>query len=239
MPLPLESPGGCNLIKQSKGSTPPCLRPAYAVRLENGTPAGAERDNPVHARISRIHLRSGRPGRRGAVAVSRAILVLGLMGCGKTTVGAALAERLGRSLWDGDSQLQELTGMTAAQLGAERGIDVLHGLEFEVLALGLARRPLPVVAAAAAVVLDPRLPGVIGEAWTVWLRVEVTHLAARLQYDDGHRPLLTGDLLATLREMARIRDPLYAQVADLTLDATRVAPAALVGRIVEAMPAGV
>ncbi len=171
--------------------------------------------------------------------MTRPIVVLGLMGCGKTTVGAALADRLGRSLWDGDAELQEMTGMTAAQLGAQRGIDVLHGLEFEVMALGLARRPAPVVAAAAAVVLDPRLRTVMGEAWTVWLRVELTHLAARLSHDDGHRPLLTGDLLATLREMARVRDPLYAQVADLSLDATRATPAALVGQILAALPAGV
>jgi shikimate kinase len=171
--------------------------------------------------------------------VSRPIVLVGLMGCGKTTVGAALAERLRRPLWDGDARLQELTGMTAARLAAERGIDVLHGLEVEVMALGLAHRPVPVVAAAAAVVLDPRLPGLVGQAWTVWLRVDVAHLAARLRRDDGHRPLLAGDLLATLREMARVRDPLYERVADLSLDATRAAPSALVGRIVAALPAGI
>ena len=87
--------------------------------------------------------------------------------------------------------------------------------------------------------LDPRLPGLLLDAWTVWLRVEVTHLVSRLQRDDGHRPLLGGDLLATLREMARVRDPVYAQVADLTLDANRTPVGALVQRIVEALPAGV
>jgi shikimate kinase len=45
-----------------------------------------------------------------------------------------------------------------------------------------------------------------------------------------------GDLLATLREMARVRDPVYAQVADLTLDATRTPAVALVQRIVEVLP---
>jgi shikimate kinase len=171
--------------------------------------------------------------------VNRPIVLVGLMGCGKTTVGTALADRLDRPFWDGDVQLHELTGLTAAELGRERGLDVLHRIEVEVLARGLAHHPVPVVAAAAAVVVDPRLPGLVGQAWTVWLHVEVTHLASRLHQDDGHRPLLAGDLLATLREMARVRDPLYAQVADLTLDVTRASPAALVGRIVAAMPAGV
>jgi shikimate kinase len=172
-------------------------------------------------------------------APSRPIVLVGLMGCGKTTVGSALADRLDRPFWDGDARLLEVTGMTAAVLGAERGLDVLHGLELEVMSLGLAHRPPSVVAAAAAVSLDPRLPGLLLDAWTVWLRVEVTHLVSRLQRDDGHRPLLGGDLLATLREMARVRDPVYVQVADLTLDANRTPVGALVQRIVEALPAGV
>jgi shikimate kinase len=169
-------------------------------------------------------------------APRRPIVLVGLLGSGKTTVGSALADRLGRPLWDGDAKLLEVTGMAPAALGAERGLDVLYGLELEVMSLGLAHRPAPVVAAAASVGLDPRLPGLLLEAWTVWLRVELTHLVSRLQRDDGHRPLPGGDLLATLREMERVRDPLYAQVADLTLDATRTPPAALVQRIVEVMP---
>jgi shikimate kinase len=177
--------------------------------------------------------------RHTILAMSRPIVLVGLMGCGKTTVGTALAGRLGRPLWDGDLQLQGLTGLTAAALAAERGTDVLHRIEVEVLAMGLAHRPVPVVGAAAAVVLDPRLPGMLRQAWTVWLRVEVTHLVTRLRHDDGHRPELAGDLLATLREMARVRDPLYAQVADLAVDADRAAPAALVGRILAGMPADV
>jgi len=173
------------------------------------------------------------------VAMSRPIVLVGLMGCGKTTVGSDLAGRLGRPLWDGDLQLQELTGLTAAALAAERGPDVLHRIEVEVLAMGLAHRPVSVVGAAAAVVLDPRLPGMLSQAWTVWLQVEVSHLVSRLRHDDGHRPELAGDLLATLREMARVRDPLYARVADLTLDADRATAAALVGRILAAKPADV
>ena len=102
-------------------------------------------------------------------APSRPIVLVGLMGCGKTTVGSALADRLDRPFWDGDARLLEVTGMTAAVLGAERGLDVLHGLELEVMSLGLAHRPPSVVAAAAAVSLDPRLPGLLLDAWTVWL----------------------------------------------------------------------
>ncbi|MGD0833443.1 MAG: shikimate kinase [Candidatus Dormibacteria bacterium] len=174
--------------------------------------------------------------------MTRPIVLLGLMGSGKTTVGRALARQLGRTLWDSDAVLEELTGRTAAQLADERGIEVLHQLEVEVLSRGVSEKPAAVVAAAAAVVLDPRLPTLLGPAWVVWLRADITGLAARLRThggDHGHRPLLAGDTLGTLREMARVRDPLFAQVAHLTVDAGRLAPPVLVRRIVAAMPPGV
>jgi shikimate kinase len=174
--------------------------------------------------------------------MTRPIVLLGLMGCGKTTVGEALSRQLERPLWDSDAVLAELTGKTAAQLADERGIEVLHQLEVEVLSKSVSRKPDAVVTAAAAVVLDPRLPALIGPAWAVWLQADITRLAARLQAHDGghgHRPLLAGDTLGTLREMARVRDPLFAQVAQLTLDAGRLTPSVLVRRIVAAMPPGV
>ncbi len=171
--------------------------------------------------------------------MARAIVLLGLMGSGKTTAGRLLARRLGRPFVDGDARLQVVTGRTAAEIGEERGIEVLHHLEVEVLARSLSARPAPVIAAAAAVVLDPKVLSLLADAWSVWLRADVSELAGRLQGVHDHRPLPGGDLLGMLREMARIRDPLYASVADLTVDARHTTPAAIVRRILEAMPAGV
>lgn len=158
------------------------------------------------------------------------------MGCGKTTVGALLARRLGRPFWDGDAHLEEVTGMAAAQLAAERGTTVLHHLEEEVLARGVEHRPAAVVAAAAAAVLTPEAAALLGEAWVVWLRADPTLLARRLRGDAGARPLPPGDLLGALREMARVRHPVYARIADLSLDAART-PAELVGNLMARRPA--
>jgi shikimate kinase len=168
--------------------------------------------------------------------MSRPIVLLGLMGCGKTTVGRLLARRLARKYWDNDDGLRELTGRTAAELALESGPDVLHGLELEALMRGVGRRPAEVVGGAAAVVLDPRLPTVLAGAWVVWLRADITVLAARLRSGDGHRPFLGGDLLATLREMARLREPLYAQIAHLTVDVGRIDAAEAVRRIAAQIP---
>ncbi len=161
------------------------------------------------------------------------------MGCGKTTVGTLLARRLGRPFWDGDAHLEELTGMTAARLAAERGSTVLHRLEAEVLVRGVGQRPVAVVAAAAAAVLTPEIPALLSGAWTVWLRADPALLAARLARDGGHRPLPPGDLLGALREMARARDPVYARIADLSVEVARTPPAELVRSLVARMPADV
>lgn len=171
--------------------------------------------------------------------MARAIVLLGLMGSGKTTVGSLLARRLDRPFVDGDARLEAMTGRTAAQLAEERGADVLHRLEVEVLARSLADHPEPVIAAAAAVVLDPRVPSLLAGAWSVWLRADAVELAGRLSGGDDHRPRGGGDLLGMLREMARSRDPLYARIADASVDARHATPAAIMRRILQAMPAGV
>ena len=71
----------------------------------------------------------------------RHVVLLGLMGAGKTSIGRVVAERLGLPLIDGDERLAELTGgRTAAEISEERGLGVLHDLEAEIADRRLGRR---------------------------------------------------------------------------------------------------
>ena len=85
----------------------------------------------------------------------RHILLVGLMGAGKTTIGRELAGRLGRPFLDSDAQLAALGGRTAREIAAADGIERLHELEATALLAAL-DEPVPsVIAAAASVIEDP------------------------------------------------------------------------------------
>jgi dephospho-CoA kinase len=70
----------------------------------------------------------------------RNVVLIGMMGSGKSTCGRLLAERLGWGFWDNDEALQEATGMTAAELQRLRGQAALHVIEHRLLRAGLEAR---------------------------------------------------------------------------------------------------
>src|SRR6476661_8341308 len=117
------------------------------------------------------------------------VVLVGLMGTGKTTIGALVAERLQRRFFDNDDVLERRTGRTAAELRRERGEEVLHRLEAEILLECLATRPVAVIAAAASTILDDDARDALrDDAFVVWLRTDLPVLTARLS-DPGTRPL--------------------------------------------------
>lgn len=159
------------------------------------------------------------------------LVLVGLMGAGKTTVGHALADRLGRPFRDSDGLLEVHTGRTAAQLERELGADELHQLESTALLEVLAESGPAVISAAASVVEDPAAREALRAHRVVWLRAPVEVLAGRFRPAD-HRPLFgrtPGDLLLGQR---RVRGPLYEEVADLVVDTGGRDVAAVVEEIV-------
>ncbi len=149
------------------------------------------------------------------------MVVLGLMGAGKTTLAAQLARRWGRPLRDSDADLEARYGRTAAELAAQRGAAGLHELEAAQLLAALSDRTAegavaPVVAAAASVVERADCRAALARAVVVWLDLPVEVLARR-QSAGGHRPAYRTDLVAMLREMDAARRPLFTAVADVVL----------------------
>lgn len=152
----------------------------------------------------------------GLLCPDRAVVVLGLMGAGKTTLAEALARRWVRPLRDSDADLLCEHGRSAAQLAAELGADSLHGLEATHLLRALADRPAPVIAAAASVVDRAECRRAVRDATVIWLDVPIGHLLAR-QASGGHRPAYRADLLGMLQDMDRARRSLFAAVAHIVL----------------------
>jgi shikimate kinase len=159
------------------------------------------------------------------------LVLVGMMGAGKTTVGRTLAKRLGRPFLDSDEAIEAQTGRTVAAIFAADGEPAFRSLETEVLTQMLERDEPAVIAAAGGTVLDAaNRERMRARGTVVWLRVAPDVLAERVR-GSTHRPLLAEDPAGTLARLAAEREPLYRQTAHETIDVGVLSPADVVDRV--------
>jgi len=150
------------------------------------------------------------------------IVLLGLMGSGKTTIGAGLAEHLRLLFIDSDDVLRSSTGRNAAEIGADDGVDALHAIEAETLLSCLGRHGSSVIAAAASVIESPECRAALADHTCLWFDADAATLAVR-QKRAGHRRELD-DTEAELAALKRRRDPFYAALALVRIDTAATDP---------------
>ncbi len=163
-----------------------------------------------------------------AGAADRHIVLVGMMGSGKTTTGWAVAAELMRPMLDCDGELEARVGKTGSQVAATQGVDVLHELEEEVLLDALDEARPAVIAAAGWVVEAERCRDAMRErATVVWLDAPVEELLSRMATSDHRRSLerCSADTLLARRHVW------LEELADLHLD-SREPTETLVERIV-------
>jgi shikimate kinase len=143
--------------------------------------------------------------------IDRPIVLVGMMGAGKTTVGRRLAARLGLPFVDADAEIEAAAGMPIAEIFARFGEPYFRDGERRVIAR-LVDGPPRVIATGGGAFCDARTRALILERGTaVWLDADIPTLVARVGRR-GHRPLLVGhDPEAVLSELAVVRNPLYAE----------------------------
>lgn len=156
----------------------------------------------------------------------RHLVLVGLMGSGKTTIGRVLAQRLRRPFYDSDAMIEKREGRTVREIFAADGEDAFRAVETEALVEALASEEKAVIAAAGGVVLRPENRAALRSsgARVVWLRADPELLVERVR-GGSHRPLLDEDPAAALRGMAEQRTDLYREVADaiVTVDHRSIA----------------
>ena len=149
------------------------------------------------------------------------VVLVGMMGVGKTTVGRRVAAALDRSFADSDAVIEARAGRTVREIFETDGEAAFRTLEAAGLAVAIGADEPAVIAAAGGVVLDPVNRARLKQAGTVvWLRAPVDVLVHRVVSGD-HRPLLAEDPEGTLRRLEDQRERLYTEVADVVVDSSQ------------------
>lgn len=159
--------------------------------------------------------------------MSRTIALTGMMGAGKSTVGAIVADRLGRRLVDTDAEIEQHLGKPISTVVDDIGIDGFRVFEHQVIRQVLRHDDLVVSLGGGAVLDDRNVAELLLTGVLVHLDVPPDVLVERLVGPDAQdgsvviRPLLAGDDPAeTIRSIAAERDGRYRGVADVVVDAT-------------------
>jgi shikimate kinase len=164
------------------------------------------------------------------------IVLIGMMGAGKSTIGLAISHHTGWPYVDNDEVVADIAGIPTRDLLEQRGVAALREAEFAAVDKVLAM-PAPVVAgAAASVVLDEARSARLREgAFVVYLRATVETLVRRVA--GTYRPWLGADPGAAIRNLYEGREPKYEKVAHLIVDVDDAVPDDVVKRILDAAPA--
>ncbi len=179
-----------------------------------------------------------------ATRLPRTLVLVGLMGAGKTAIGRRIAVRLGLGFLDADREIERAAGCTIAEIFRHYGEPAFRDVERRVIGRLLGRPP-HVLATGGGAFMDPATRRLIAErAISVWLRADLDVLVQRTARR-GHRPLLQqGEPRDVLARLKGERDPVYAE-ADLVVDSRDVpvedtveAVLAALGRHLESAEAG-
>lgn len=166
---------------------------------------------------------------------SQRLILIGPMGSGKTTVGRALAERMGLAFVDVDESIEDRCGVEVDRIFEIEGEAGFRKRESDMLD-ELTRLDNVVIATGGGSVLSEYNRQILkARGTTVWLKTTVGQQLRRLA-KDRRRPLLqTPDRRQRLEALAQVRDPLYEACADIIIASVNVTPQAMAHRATEAI----
>jgi shikimate kinase len=196
--------------------------------------------NPIGSEDG-LQLQGDRPAgtHPGAGAVSlpdRTIVIVGLMGAGKSCIGRRLAARIGRPFVDADAEVEAAAGCTIAEIFERLGEPAFREGERRVMTRLLDGPPSVLAAGGGAFVDADTRRLIAARSISVWLRADLEVLVKRTS-GRSHRPLLNGgDPRTVLRDLMDRRYPIYAE-ADIVVDTVDQPPDTMVDEVLAALAA--
>jgi shikimate kinase len=167
----------------------------------------------------------------------RSIVLVGMMGVGKSSIGRRLAARLGIPFVDADAEIEKAAGMSVADIFSRHGEPDFRSGEARVIARLLEGGPQVLATGGGAFMNGKTRAAIRIKGVSIWLKAELDVLLRRLGKRKNERPLLqTADPGETLRVLLAEREPIYAE-ADLIVHSREVPHDAIVADIVTALAA--
>jgi shikimate kinase len=171
-----------------------------------------------------------------ALLGERSIVLVGLMGCGKSSVGRRLASRLGVGFVDADEEIERVAAKSIVEIFIDHGEAYFRDGERRVIARLLASGP-QILATGGGAFINPETRAKIRERGvSIWLRAELPVLMRRVSKRDTRPLLKNGDPEATMRDLMDKRYPIYAE-ADITLESRDVPHDVIVNEVIAALKA--
>jgi shikimate kinase len=152
------------------------------------------------------------------VRLRRSVVLIGMMGAGKTAVGGQLARMLGVPLLDSDEEIVKAANMSIAEIFARDGEAFFREKESQVLARLLAGPPAVLSAGGGAFLNPGNRRAIAASGVSVWLKADLDLLWSRVRHRSTRPLLRTADPRDTLAALLAQREPVYA-LADLTVEA--------------------
>ena len=164
----------------------------------------------------------------------RSIVLVGMMGAGKSSIGRRLAHRMGIPFVDADAEIEKAAGMSIPDIFAIRGEPDFRAGEARVIARLLEAGPQVLATGGGALLNAGTRAGIAAKGISVWLKAEPDVLLRRIKRRHDRPLLATDDPAVTVRELVAARYPVYAQAA-LIIQSRDVPHEKIVDEILDAL----
>ncbi len=160
-----------------------------------------------------------------------AIVLIGVPGAGKSTVGKILAQQLGTTFIDTDSVIEQVAGKSISDIFIQDGEPHFRQLEKQIIAESLANNDA-VISLGGGALMDPQTRSLVKEQNCYWLQAGLSQAVDRVGMNKN-RPLLLGNVRGQLADLMAAREPLYIECAKHVVDTNKLTAEQVANHIFE------